>query len=109
MLWRVVDCPERLFALLDRAWGSKLIEPSSYKLRKLRGLCLEERGKGRVPGWWKPSVKAFLELHDDDDKEGEESSERVSDAQQTGPKRVRRREYELYVCPSSHFQAFAIL
>jgi hypothetical protein len=107
VLWRAVDRPERLFALLDGAWGSKLIEPSSYELRKLRGLCLEERGKGRVVGWWKPGVKAFLELHGDHDDEGGQSAERPPDAQPTKPKRVRRREYELYVCCSTHSQALA--
>lgn len=98
-LWRVVDRPERLFSFLDGSWGTKPTDSRvSDKLRGLKGLYRAERGFGRMPDWWEPGVKEFLDLPDDedDDEEDDESDAGSSDDEDSKPRTVRRREYELY-------------
>jgi hypothetical protein len=91
VLWRVVDRPEHLFALLDGGWGSKR-PPSS-----LSGLRSSGQGPGRIPESWKPGVKTFLGLLDDDASDDEdEDSDQDTDSDDDGH-RVRRRQYELFV------------
>lgn len=112
-LWRVVDRPERLFALLDGSWGTKQppkASDTSDRLKGLRGLHRSEWGEGRMPTWWEPGVLAFLNIKDDDDSDfegGDEGDADTSEREETPAYTIRRREYELYVSvpsfPQCHF------
>jgi len=113
VLWRVVDRPERLFALLDGAWGQKLKSDAfgnSKRLEQLRGLYRDEKGPGRMPLWWKPGVQAFLGLARDEEDDAGESSEDEPEYITHNPNRtIRKREYELFVSSRVVISIFAHL